>query len=517
MSKKIEIERVRRILFLLLTTDYSNHHIARMLGVAPNSVRYYRKKLLASGLTEERIDELNDHQLEKVFRSKSGRNQAKVMPKWAEIHDQLARNRYLTLEAIHEEYKAIFKEKAYCYSQFTHYFREYEEKLDVSMRLRHYPGEAMQVDYCGSTIPWTDSKTGEIRQAQVFVACLGYSSYTFAWASRSQSLGDFIEAHIRAFGYFKGVPVIIVPDNLKSAVTQPGLDIVLNRSYQAMAQHYGPEIIPARVRKPQDKGKAGQAVLMVSRWIITALRNHNFFSVADINEAITELLPKLNGRPLRNYPGTRQSRYEEHDLPALKPLPEKPFEFSEWVTKQKVAKDYHIKIHKHFYSVPFYLVGEYVEARVSQHLVEIFHLNKRVASHVRSHEEGGFTVDNNHMPPQRLAYANQNLEGFVKWAKDYGRATESVIRAQYDGQSEHSMIAARACSKLQKLARTEDLLDFEAACQRAIDIASPTAKSIQSILRTGLFRLNRTDLEHQVPLPIHENVRGASYYTDRGL
>jgi len=359
-------------------------------------------------------------------------------------------------------------------------------------------------------------KTGEENKAQVFVACLGYSNYTFAWASKSQSLGDFIEAHIRSFEFFKGVPAVLIPDNLKSAVTRPGRDLVLNRSYQAMAQHYGTQIIPARVRKPQDKGKAEQAVLMVSRKIIAALRSYTFFSIAEINEAIAELLPKVNRRSLRNYSGTPETR-SEADRQAQKPLPDQPFEFSEWVTKQKVAKDYHIKIHKHFYSVPFYLIGEYVEARVSQHLVEIFHLNKRVASHVRSHEEGGFTVDKNHMAPQHLAYANRDLEGFVKWAKDYGRATEAVIRAQYDGQPEHSMIAARACSKLQKLARTEELADYEAACQRAIDIASPTAKSIQSILRTGLFRLNRPDLEHQVHLPLHENVRGASYYTDRGL
>ena len=265
---------------------------------------------------------------------------------------------------------------------------------------------------------------------------LGCSNYTFVWASKSQRIEDWIDAHIQSFEFFGGVTESIVPDNLKSAVTKPGRDPELNRTYQEMASHYGPVILPARVRKPQDKAKAEAAVLHVSRWILAPLKERTFFNVEEINQAIQMLLPALNSRPFKDLPGSRQSRYEEIDRPALRPLPVKRFEYAEWVTPIKVRDDYHVRVLKHFYSVPFHLTQEQVEARITRSMVEIYHQSKRVAAHIRSYEEGGTTTDKKHMAPQHLGYAEQNLEVYLSWAKRFGPAAQAVVRAQYEGKTQ---------------------------------------------------------------------------------
>lgn len=513
---KLEIQHVRDIIRLLHTTDYSQRRIGKIVQVSHNSVSHYARLIARSELSHPEAETLNDSELENRLMQTRDRDQEKQMPDWAEIHQRLRKNKHLSLIVIWEEYRALYKDQAYSYSQFTYYYREYVGKIDLSMRLRHYPGEAMFVDYAGKTVPWRNRENGNREeQAQVFIAVLGYSSLTFAWASRSQSSEDWIEAHNQAFQFIGGVPEAVVPDNLKAAVTTAGSNLVLNRTYSEMARYYQCVILPARVRKPQDKAKAEQGVLFATRWIIARLRERTFYSIAEINQAIAELLPTLNQRPLRNYPGCRQSRFEEGDQQALRPLPESPFEFAVWEPAQKVGRDYHVKVLGHWYSVPFHLVAEKVEARISFNMVELFHQHKRVASHQRSREEGGFTTDRGHLAPPHLAYANQDLAGFLAWAQPYGPATEAVIRAQFDSHHEQSMIARNACNNLKKLARLYEPEEFESACARAEAIASLTIKSVTSILRTGLHKLAGDD-KPPVPLPSHANVRGAHYYAQGG-
>lgn len=515
---KIQMNVLREILRLTQTTDFSDRRVADILKVAPNTVRFYRKKLKDNELSWSHLQSLDDTSLESklcVARTKSHR---KVMPDYFSLYERKIKNKYLTLEVLHEEYRAIHKDRAYSYSQFTYYYRKFLKKLDISMRLRRYPGEAMFIDYTGTLIPWKNlSENGRIEKAQVFVAVLGWSSYTFACASRSQKLEDFIDAHVKAFKYFGGVTEALIPDNLKSAVTKPGRDPELNRTYQELAKHYGTVVLPARVRKPQDKASAEQGVLFVTRWITAKLLERQFFSIDEINQAITELLPKLNDRQMRNYSGSRNSRFQENEKPALRPLPAQHFEYAEWVSSQKVAKDYHVKVRDHWYSVPFQLVAERVEARTTRNVVEVFHKNKRVATHMRRHDVGGFSTDKQHLAPQHLAYSNEGLDLYIKWAHRFGPATESVVRAQYDGKRNSSMIANKACSSLKALARIYDETEFEAACARAMDISSPTLKSVRSILRTGLFKLIDDDVSVQMPLPLHGNLRGAQYYQQGGI
>ncbi|MAY42509.1 MULTISPECIES: IS21 family transposase [unclassified Neptuniibacter] len=509
---------LREIIRFKSTTTYSNRQIAEVLEIAPNTVRHYSKQWEGIQLSFDEIKGLKDQELLEFFINAKGREVSKQMPDYAVIHQRLRKEKYLTLQVLWEEYRATFKEEAYCYAQFTHYYRRYVKKIDITMRQRHYPGEAMFVDYAGTRIPWLNLKKGKRKEyAQVFVAVLGHSDLTFAWASRSQNSEDWIEAHNQALAFFGGVPEAVIPDNLKSAVIKTKPELVLNRTYKEMSKHYEFVILPSRVRRPQDKAKAEHGVLLVTRWIIALLKERLFYSIEEINQAILELLLELNNRSLRNYPGTRLSRFEEGDKLALRPLPEKPFEYAVWEPECSVGKDYHIKVQRHWYSVPFHLIGEKVEARISFNMVEIYYQNQRIAFHRRSTDEGGFTTDKAHMSPAHQSYSEQDLSSFVEWARQYGPATEAVIRAQFDKHHSHSMVARSACNQLLKLANLYEPAEFESACSRAVDIASLTVKSVRSILRTGLYKLVHEDVISQAQLPLHENVRGASYYAQGGL
>lgn len=510
---RIKTPVLRSINRLCTTTDFSNRRIADILTIAPNTVRYYREKFDEFNLKWKVVKDMDDDSFTSYFVRKKKLSKQKVMPDWSLIYERKSKNKYLTLEAIHKEYCAAYKENAYGYTQFTHYFRRYVKKLDISMRLHRYPGETMFVDFAGTLVPYKDpNRKGNILKAQIFVAVLGFSSYTFVYATRSQQSGDFIEAHVKAFEFFGGVTDSLIPDNLKSAVTKAGRDLVLQKTYQDMAEHYETQIFPARVRKPQDKAVAEQGVLFASRWIISELLERTFFSVEEINVAIAKLLFPLNERPMKNYKGSRKSRFESHEKETLKPLPNEPFRFLKCFAKQVVPSNYYVKVEGHFYSVPYGLAHDFVEAKISNNVVEIFHKNARVAVHQRSFDVGGFTADKNHFSPQHLAYANQSKQIFLDWAEGIGEATKKIIEMQYEGKSDTYSVANKTCSALKGLTAKYSVEEIEAACQKALSIAAPTITSIRSILRTGFYKVNQESISSQLPLPLHDNVRGADYY-----
>ena len=511
----MKAEILREILRLLLTSDYSNCHIARLTQVAPNTVRRYRKLLGGNPIQYESLSRYSDDALILLFNQKKKPYRNKRMPDWLYIH-KLMQAQHQTLVQLWDEYREIEPETAYGQTQFNYYYHEFTCKLDVSMRQVHYAGEAIYVDYAGKTIPWTDVSTGNTYHAQVFVGVLGCSQYTFAMASKSQKLEDFIDAHNQLLFFFGGVPKVLVPDNLKSAVIKAGKFPELNRTYRDLATHYQCVIEPARVRKPQDKSLAEIGVLLVTRWITVVLRRRKFFSVEEINQTIKELLPIINNRPFKRLPGCRQSRFNELDKPALKPLPTKPFEFGQWIAPQVVNHEYHVYIKKHAYSVPYQYVGEKVEAWLTHKVVEIFHQHQRIASHVRSDAEGCFTTDNTHMPKRHREYAQQSLEHYLKWAHDIGSAAMAIVKAQFDGKPNHAMTGKRACSQLQALLKMYGKSRFENACQCALDIQSPVVKSVRSILQCKLDEKKEEPMTVQTELPLHFNVRGADYYMPGG-
>lgn len=514
--KTITIVTIKEILRQILTTTSSNHHIARVLSIAPNTVRRYRQILQTMSFDWPAYQSMNDDVLLTYFNRQKAPDKDKRQPDWQHTHTLMQSHKHQTLTQLWDEYCAVEPESAYCQSQFNFYYRQYLKSIDVSMRQTHYAGECVYVDYAGKTIGYFDEQTGELEQAQVFVGVLGCSQYTFAFASKSQKLTDFIEAHNQMYAFFGGVPQVVVPDNLKSAVTKPGSTPVLNRTYLEQSRHYNCVIEPARVRRPQDKSLAEIGVLIVTRWITVILRRRQFFSVEEINHAIIDLLEKLNQRPFKRIDGCRESRFIELDRPVLQTLPQQPFEFAHWVSAQRVNADYHVVIEKHYYSVPYQYINRKVEARITHTHIELICANQCIATHCKSDESGGYTTINAHRPANHRAYAEQNLEHYITWAKSIGDAAIALVECQFIGKPHYAMTASKACSQLKGLAKLYGKERFEAACQCALDIKSLTVKSVRSILQCKIDQRSEK-LPTQNELPLHYNIRGADYYQQGGL
>jgi transposase len=310
--------------------------------------------------------------------------------------------------------------------------------------------------------------------------------------------------------FFGGVPELVVPDNLKSGVVKPcRYEPVLTRTYEDLAAHYGVAVIPARVRKPKDKAKVETGVLVVERWILASLRHRQFHTLGELNAAIAELLERLNDRPFKKLPGNRRSLFEALDQPALGPLPRAPYEYADW-SKVRVGPDYHVEVDGHHYSVPYQLVGEELEARLTATTVEVLHADKRVACHPRSFERGQATTLPEHMPPAHRGYAEETPQKLLAWGEKVGPATSQVVETILSRR--HPKQGFQSCVGLRRLARDYGESRLESACQRAIAINGMTYTSLCSILRKNLD-------QHEVKEPAsdhlpraHENVRGASYY-----
>lgn len=487
------------------------YYVSKMVNLDPKTVSRIWTICDQYAIDYDKLKSMGHKDIKLIFNKKREPEKDKVQPDYEAIHKKKQAHKYATLIQLWHEYKEEFKDKAYSYSQFTHYYRLFLAKVDLSMRQDHYAGELVFVDYAGTLMEWVDSVTGEVHKAQVFVGVLGCSQYTFVWASKSQKLEDWIEAHNEMFKFFGGVPEAVVCDNLKSAVTHAGKNPTINRTYLEMARHYNLSIIPARVRKPKDKAHAEFGVKLISQRITAPLSRQKFFSLEELNQAILPLLNKHNEQKFKRLDATRLSRFLELDKPMLKALPPKPFECAEWIAKQKVNPDYHIYVKGHAYSVPYSLVSESVEARVTANMVEFYHDGKRVAAHTRNDTQGEHSTNPLHRPASHQAYAEQSMQHYLKWATTIGAYAKSAVEAQFENKPEYSMIANKACSQLQQLAKVFGNKRFEAACSRAQSINSLTVKSIRSILQHKLD-LQVDESFSQTIIPNHQNVRGAHYY-----
>jgi len=395
-------------------------------------------------------------------------------------------------------------------SQFCALYREWSKHLNPSMRLSHKGGEKVFVDYAGQTVPIVDPDSGEVLQAQVFIGVLGASNYTYAEAHASQELPNWIGAHVRMFAFFGGAPEIVVPDNLKAGVKHPSrYEPDLNPTYQDLAQHYGTAIIPARVRKPKDKAKAEVGVQVVERWILARLRNRTFFSLADLNQAIRELLDELNSRLMEHIERSRRQLFEELDQPALKPLPEQPYEFAIW-KKARVNIDYHVEFEKHYYSVPYTLIHKEVYVRATQSTIEIFHNNGRVASHRRVKSPGRHTTVSEHMPPAHQKYLEWSPERLTHWAQKIGPHTAQLVQVLLNSR-QHPEQAYRSCLGLLRLGDRYGEERLEAACCRALPAGICSYKGVKNILDAKLDQVEPDESSAVVP-DSHENIRGQAYY-----
>jgi len=510
-KERTPMRKIKEVLRLKWSAGLGSRAIARSVKVGKTTVDELVRRATEAGLSWPLPPEMDEAALEQLLYppSVTPEEPSRPLPDLLVMHQELSR-KGVSLSLLWNEYKERYPQ-GYQYSQFCELYRQYARKLDLSMRQIHRAGEKLFVDYCGKTHPVIDRGTGEVREPQIFVAVLGASNFTYAEATWTQSLPDWIGSHVRAFSFFGGVPEIVVPDNLRSAVSKScRYEPELNPTYQDMAAHYEVAVVPARVRKPKDKAKVEVAVQIVERWILAALRNRTFFSLAELNAAIRELLDKLNNRPFKKLPGCRASRFLELDKPALRPLPASAYQFAQW-KKARVNIDYHVELLGHYYSVPYQLVGRELDLRYTESIVECFHKAKRVASHVRSVVKGRHTTVSDHMPKGHRSYAEWTPERLIRWAGETGEATAELIAAILSRHS-HPQHGFRSALGVLALTKRFDKERIEAACKRALAIGGTSSRSVKSILETGL---DRKPLPEQTALSLtvtHNNIRGGNYY-----
>lgn len=431
------------------------------------------------------------------------------VPDWVQVHQELKR-KGMTKQLLWEEYTARYPNRCYSYSQYCDRYRQWHKKQKRSMRQTHKAGEKCFVDYVGPTLPIVNPDSGEIREAQVFVAVLGASNYTYAEATWTQGSRDWLSSHVRAFEYFGGVPEMVVPDNLRSGVSRAcRYDPEINPSYQQLAAHYQVAILPARPYKPKDKAKAEVGVQIVERWILARLRHHTFFTLAEANQCIRALLKELNTRAFRQLPGHRRQAFETLDQPALRPLPKQPYSYVD-IRRCKVNIDYHIAYDRHHYSVPHQYVGEQVEVHAGDHLVQVYFRQHPIARHPRAGRPGT-TTQSGHMPQRHSKHQKWTPGRLKNWASDIGVDTLAWVTARLS-EREHPEQAYRVCLGLLNLSRAYPGQRLNAACRLANREGLTRLKHIKAILRS-----NRDTLPEPLPLNIelpqnHANIRGAESF-----
>lgn len=510
-ARRTTVKDIRSILRLSHEQGLSVREISRRLKISKTTVSTYLFRAREAGVggwpLPPEYDE--DRALERLVFGRLGRPpRDRREPDWPMVARELKR-KGVTLTLLWQEYRAAHPD-GYGYTWFCDRFKAFQQRTSASFRNRYEAGAVMQTDYAGHTIPVIDPGSGLIHQAQVFVAVLGASSLTFAWASLSQRLVDWIAGQTLALSYFGGVPRSIVCDNLKAAVARPlWFEPTLNATFAAMAEHYDTTILPTRSRKPRDKAKVEGAVLIVERWILARLRNRSFFSLAELNAAIAGLLEDLNNRPMRHVGQSRRELFEAIEKSALKPLPAEPFEYAEWKVA-KIHPDYHVEVDRNFYSVPHRLIGRRVQVRLTRQVVEIFHNHQRVASHVRSPGRAGHITVNAHMPKAHQRYAGITPAGLIRQAAKIGVNTAILVERMMRDRP-HPEQGYRSAMGILSLARRYESARLEAACERALNINALSWSSVNAILKSGLDRA-RPSADPVKPAPPHGNIRGQTYY-----
>ncbi len=429
-------------------------------------------------------------------------------PDWSLLHREL-RKPNVTLSLLWEEYRAIHP-SGYGYSRFCDLYRAWRGRLTPTMRQNHIAGEKMFVDYAGATVEVIDGVNGEVLQAQIFVAVLGASNYTYAEATWSQTLPDWIGSHTRAFTFFGGVPCQVVPDNLKSGVIKACFyEPRINRTYAEMAAHYAIAVIPARPRKPRDKAKVEVGVQIVQRWILARLRNRTFFSLAELNQAIRELLEHLNRRVTRHLGASRRQLFDQLERPALTALPAEPYVYAEW-KECRLGLDYHVEISKHYYSAPHSYRGSKLWARFTDRTVEIFASGKRIACHMRARADRRHTTLSEHMPSAHRRYASWTPQRISRQAASVGANAQALIDIIMR-ERRHPEQGFRSCIGILRLAKGHGEERLEAACERALEIGARSYSAVASILKNNLDR-RRPKRATDGPAIRHANIRGPGYF-----
>jgi len=513
-NRRLSVRKIKEILRLKLDCGISEREIARSCQVSRSTVADYLRRAAAAKVTWAEASAMAEAQLEeRLFPTEHVPSSVKRPPLDCEhIYNELRTYRKfnLTLSQLWLEYKEKHPD-GYQYTQFCEHYWRWRKKLDYVMRQEHRGGEKLFIDYSDG-LSIVDTLTGELILTQLFLAVWGASSYTYAEASLSQTLPDWVGAHRRALEYFQCCPRVLAPDNLKSGVSKAcKYEPELNPTYADMAEHYGCAVLPARPRKPRDKAKVENGVLIAQRWILAVLRHRTFYSLAELNAAIRECLEHLNARPLKKLKKSRRDLFEAIDRTNALPLPTEPYEYAEWY-KARVQLNYHIEVDHHYYSVPYRLLHERLDIRLTATTLEAFRKGERVAAHVRSYHKNGYTTLPEHMPPEHRFYAEWNPDRFIRWAGKTGEATARLVE-KILATRPYPEQGYKACLGIINLTRDYEPVRVEAAARRALEYKACSYRSMKAILSAGLDRHPDNDEQPRLPgLPPHPNIRGPEYY-----
>jgi transposase len=506
------MRKTSEILRLRWEKGLSIRQIASSVGLSRSTVqdRLARADLaslswpLPEGMTDDALEEL-------LFPSRQNRVPDRQL-NFAYIHKELMK-KGVTLELLWTEYKRENPD-GYQYSWFCDLYHKWRGQIDVSMRQVHKAGERLFVDWAGQTVPIVDRDTGETRPAYLFVAVLGASNYHYAEASLTQDLPSWIAAHCRALAFIGGVPSLIIPDNAKTAVVKPDYyEPDVHATYQEMADHYGTVILPARIKKPKYKAKVERGVRLSENWLLAPLRNHTFFGLFELNQALSDSLKGLNERPFQKLEGSRKIMFEAVDKPALKPLPPAPYEFAYW-KRGKVNIDCHVQIENNFYSAPYKYVQKKIDARITANTVELFFKGERIASHPLSHGRGKYETDSSHFSPAHKNYLEWTPERLINWAETVGHQTAELVQRILETRT-HPEQGYRSCLGIMRLAKRYPQERMEAACRRALDSGACSYKSVNSILEKGLDQVPFSGAAKAPTYSRHANIRGPEYYSGK--
>ena len=509
---RLSMRKIKEVL-RLRSQGLHQHQIARSCAIGQSTVHHYLKRAAVAGISWPLAEEIDDAELERrLFPSPLAPVERAGLPPldFVALHRELTTHKHVTLQLLWEEYHQVHPE-GYRYSWYCQLYRDWLDKQDIVLRQQHRAGEKLFVDHAGDTIPLTNQQTGEIVPAYLFVAVLGASNYTYAEATLYRDLPNWIGSHVRAFEFLGACPEIVVPDNWKTGVTRAcRYEPELNQTYSEMAQHYGVAIIPARPAKPKDKAKVEQGVLLAERWIIAALRHRTFFELGTLNQAIAELRDRLNHRPFKKREGCRWDLFCQLDRAVLRPLPAQPYCFGDWKTL-RVNIDYHVELERHYYSVPYQLIGQQVDARWTATTVEIFHRGLRVTSHARSTVPYAATTQDAHRPKSHWAHLEWTPSRIIEWAATTGPATAKLVETILASKP-HPEAGYRSCLGVIRLGKTYTVQRLEAAAVRALHLHACSYPSIKSILACGLDRQPLPETAPSCPPIHHPNIRGAGYF-----
>jgi transposase len=506
------MRKTKEILRLSLKEGLSQRQIAQSTGSGKSTIQDILAKAKDAGMTWDQISNMRERDILQRLMPPSREETKKIEPDWPYVHQELMK-KGVTLSLLWLDFKQEYPE-GYSYGRFCEHYKGWKKKSSLTKRQHHPAGKKLFVDFSGLCVPWLDCETGELRNAEIFVAVLGASSFTFAKAVQNQSSQSWLDCHIAALEFFGGAPEAIVPDNLRSGVARAcRYDPDTNPAYLSFAEHYDTAIIPTRAYKPRDKAKVEVGVQVVQRWVLAILRRQTFTSVHEINLFLRPLLDQLNDRTMRHLGASRRELFESIEKAELKPLPMERFSVPEW----KIARvniDYHVEFERHYYSVPHKFVGETADIKATMLAVEIFSGGKRIAIHPRVRGSiGRHTTQPEHMPPAHLAHAEWTPERVLDWAEQTGPKAAELCKRILESRS-HPEQGFRACLGIMRLGKQHSYERLEKACAMAIDMRSLRYKTVQDILNSGAdSKVRPIRIVKPTPIDHHENIRGADYYS----